>query len=189
MRSGVMAFMRAIVSSGSSTLVWSSRICPLRRSVGGLPTARCRSLAFFFTTVSRRRSIWIVAIGNSSVVRDQLSVGAISTSDDAFDLRHLHDFFGGRRTVQDLQTTVGQQALHSAGQGGLADLVGGGALEGERADLVVELHHLEDADAAAEADAVAVVAAARLVQGLVLQVALGDARELEPHLVRFAVAL
>ena len=43
MRSGVIDFISAIVSSGSSTLVCSSRRCPCRRSVGGLPTARCKS--------------------------------------------------------------------------------------------------------------------------------------------------
>ena len=36
---GVMDFINATVSLGSSTLVWSSRKWPLTRSVGGRPTA------------------------------------------------------------------------------------------------------------------------------------------------------
>src|SRR5687767_1580436 len=99
-----MAFISAIVSSASRTFVWSSRICPLRRSVGGLPTARCRSLAFFFTTVSRRRSIWIVAIGVSSVVRCQLSVAGLAGPDrPKVGIQPRREFFDQRSQLANLR--------------------------------------------------------------------------------------
>ena len=56
-RSGVMAFMRAMVSSGSRILVARSRRPPWRRRTGGRPTERCKSEAPFLMVVSRRRSI------------------------------------------------------------------------------------------------------------------------------------
>src|SRR5260221_1076926 len=48
-------------------------------------------------------------------------------------------------------------------------------------------HHLEDADAAAEPGAGAIVAAPRAVERLVLHVAGADARELQPHRVGLVV--
>ena len=56
-RSGVMDFIKAVVSSGPSTLVSRLRMWPWRRITGGRPTVRCRSLPFCLMTVSRRRSI------------------------------------------------------------------------------------------------------------------------------------
>src|SRR5688572_3381433 len=97
---------------------------------------------------------------------------------DPLHLRHLHDLLRGSNPVQHFQAAVGEEALHAAREGGLADLVGGGALEGHVPDFAVHDHHLEDADAAAEADAVAVLAAAGLVDGAVLHVLRADARQL-----------
>src|SRR6266404_3624465 len=135
MRSGVIDFINAIVSSASSTFVCNSRMCPLRRSVGGLPTARCKSDAFFLTTVSSRRSIWIVeamegyfripVIANAGC-RVLSSARVIPTNrrseigswhfllvrNYAFHLRHLHDLLGGGDAVEDFHAAVVQQALH-----------------------------------------------------------------------------
>ncbi len=57
-----MLFIKATVSDGSSTLVASGRMWPCRRSMGWLPTVKCRSLAFWVQTVWSSLSISSVPI-------------------------------------------------------------------------------------------------------------------------------
>ena len=62
LRSGVMLFISDVVSSGPRTLVSRRTSRPCRRTQGGCPVVRCKSLAPSLTTVSRSLSIWSVAI-------------------------------------------------------------------------------------------------------------------------------
>ncbi len=68
-RSGVMLFIRAEVSVDSSTLVLSGTMCPPSRSIGFEPTVRCRSLAFWVTTVCNNLSISNVPMSASNLSR------------------------------------------------------------------------------------------------------------------------
>src|SRR5258706_180463 len=56
---------------------------------------------------------------------------------DSFHLGDLDDFLGGGAAVEDFELAVLEQALHSGGDGGLANLVGGSAVEGHVAKLRV----------------------------------------------------
>ena len=61
-RSGVMLFIKDIVSSGSKTFVSSLTKCPSTRITGGWPTAMCKSLALRLTTVCNSLSMRTLAI-------------------------------------------------------------------------------------------------------------------------------
>ena len=64
-----MLFISATVSDGSSTFVASGRMCPCSRSIGWLPTVRCRSLAFWVQTVCSSLSMSSVPIALESPPR------------------------------------------------------------------------------------------------------------------------
>src|SRR5690349_24404250 len=94
----------------------------------------------------------------------------ILSKHQSFDLCHLDNLFRRCGAVEDFNAAIAQQRLHSAGDGGFANLVGGSALEREVSDLAVHLHHLEDAQSAAEPDARAILASAWLIERFVLQI-------------------
>ena len=59
-RSGVIAFMRPLVSSPVSTFVFCGRIPPSIRNTGGRPTVMWMSLTPFLTAAVRSLSIWML---------------------------------------------------------------------------------------------------------------------------------
>src|SRR5438552_13949708 len=65
-------------------------------------------------------------------------VGSASADDlhshDSFHLRDLDDFFGGRGAVENFELAILEQALHAARQSGLANFIGGGAVESQLAE-------------------------------------------------------
>src|SRR3954453_13966953 len=64
-----MLFISAEVSDASSTLVARGRMCPWSRSIGWLPTVRCRSLALWVQTVWSSLSMSSVPIAGSNLPR------------------------------------------------------------------------------------------------------------------------
>src|SRR5437773_2117813 len=106
--------MSDTMSSDSSTLVCRLRRAPCRRSVGGRPTVRCRSEAPSLMTVSSRRSIWIVDIGNpgqgsragggtDGPCMASHGVGGV------LHLGHAGDFVGGGDAAQNLDFPVAHE--------------------------------------------------------------------------------
>ena len=99
----------------SRTFVCSSRIRPCIRSVGGFPTARCKSLALLDAPDRRfEQSVDLNRCHKASL----LSLPAFAflgpafiLIDHALDLRDLDDFLCGGRAVQYFQSAVDQAAI------------------------------------------------------------------------------
>src|ERR687895_885177 len=107
--------------------------------MGGDPAVRCRSEASRSMTC-RRTSAKSKSI-KAPWGKGQPSYRQQSRSRDSCDLTD------GRHTVLDLLEAVEPQRTHALSHGNLLDLVAGGAVDRELANLVADLHHLVDPDA------------------------------------------
>src|SRR4051812_28281115 len=118
-----MAFMRLTMSSDSSTLVLRLRRLPWRRMVGWRPTVRWRSEAPSLTTVSSRRSICIVDMGQF-LGRCGGGVRLVDWRGLVVDVNLCGgcNLGGGRRARQDLELAIPDEGTHAVGQGGPPEL-------------------------------------------------------------------
>src|SRR5918996_1871791 len=140
--------MTSRVSCGVRCGYSSACSLPWWRIMGGEPAVRWRSEALRSITCSRTS-----AKSNSIVIPYRQKIRS----------RDPRDLCDGRDAVLDLLEAVDPQGTHPLGHGHLADVLGGGALNGEVADLVAHRHHLVEAGAALVARAAAAAAADRLV--------------------------
>ena len=89
--------------------------------------------------VGRRRRRWGWVAGG------KWAEGSCRASRSGFDfLGHAEDFVEARDPAEDLLDAVVEHHPHPVGTGGAADVLRGGSLEGELADLAAHHHQFED---------------------------------------------
>src|SRR5436853_4721015 len=113
---------------------------------------------------------WLLFKGQGEHTRLYIHRSGSFVDQNALSLGEPGHFFQCGQAAHDLAFAVIEQRLHAARPGGLADLAGRGAVEGQLADLVGHLHHLEDALPAAEAGLAAALATGAAFKRLALHV-------------------
>src|SRR5918998_2569519 len=125
-------------SCGVSFGYSSACSCPWWRIMGGAPEVRCRSEA-------SRSMTWSRTSAKSKSIKSPWGTGGKPSYRQRLRSRDSCDLADGRNAVLDLLEAVEPQGPHALLHGDLLDLVGGGSLDRERADLLTQLHDLVDA--------------------------------------------
>src|SRR6185295_15409205 len=172
--------MKEMVSSGVSGGRLSGRRLPWRRTLGGRPQVRWRSLAFLSTTsCSSLLSSTAMSPPDGSFARPYfkepelypgLSPKAQGSVCDVLAMGDRGDLFEGGDPVEDLPDAVLEQRHHPREAGLLLDLLDGFLLEHHVAHDGVHFHELEDALPALVAGVLAGVAAGPAVDLAAAQV-------------------